>query len=129
MTTEDLEPIEHPAEEQSRRPRLTGSARSLLRAFAALLVADVIAVTVLAVVKPEYGWLPLFLPPALGVIGMLAFIWGPRLLPLQGESLGEMMTTRWVFFNLSITVLSLSQSAAVLIAAGCLAAMVIALFG
>ncbi len=129
MTTEDLNPIEQPVEEQSRRPRLTGFARGLLVAFAALLVTDVIAVTVLAVVKPEHGWLPLFLPLGLGVIGMLAFIWGPRLLPSQGESLGEMMTTRRVFFNLSITVLSLSQSAAVLIAAGCLAAMVIALFG
>jgi len=124
MMTEDLKPTGR----GGSRIAPTGFAPRRLRAFAVLLLADVIAVTALALVKPEDGWLPLFLPFGLGVIGMLAFIWGPRLLPSQGE-LEEMMTTRRVFFNLSIAVLSLSQSASVLIAAGCLAAMLIALLG
>jgi len=59
--------------------------RTMALMFGVLLVATTLAVTLLAVMDSEYGILPLFVPAALGFIGLVVFKWIPRLHARSGE--------------------------------------------
>lgn len=92
--------------------------------FVVLLVVDTIAVTVLAVVRPQaWGIAPVIFPVGLGFVGLVVFGWAPKLTPSAERQAGMPLATRLVF-RMSLAVIVLSQVAAVAIAVACLGGIV-----